>query len=173
VSPKNVKSDPVATVPSWTFLSNHAHILLLITRDPELTIREIAERVGITERAVQRILGDLEEAQYLERMRLGRRNFYKVNPNLPLRHPIEAHQEVGALIALATPPDFPSESNASLPDVVVQRGSSTVAGSELPSSPGDFYPSASDDAECFLKPAQSPTPSDESVFSSPPSSRER
>jgi DNA-binding IclR family transcriptional regulator len=90
----------VAAATGWTFLSNHAHVLLLIARDPEIKIREVAERVGITERAVQRIVADLETGHYLERQRAGRRNRYKIHPELPLRHPVEAHRDVGALIDL-------------------------------------------------------------------------
>jgi len=89
-----------AARPAWTFLTNHAHVLLLIARDPEIRLRDVADRVGITERAVQRIVADLEADRYLERERQGRRNRYKVHPNLPLRHPIEAHQRIGSLIAL-------------------------------------------------------------------------
>ncbi|MFM1824317.1 MAG: hypothetical protein RI967_2583 [Planctomycetota bacterium] len=84
----------------WTFLSNHAHVLLLLARDPELRLREAAELVGITERAVQRIVADLEEGRYLERERHGRRNHYRVHATVPLRHPIEAHRTIADLIAL-------------------------------------------------------------------------
>jgi DNA-binding IclR family transcriptional regulator len=84
----------------WTFLSNHAHVLLLIAGDPQIRLRDVADRVGITERAVQRIVADLEAARYIERQRCGRRNRYYVNPKLSLRHPVEAHQTVGALIEL-------------------------------------------------------------------------
>lgn len=84
----------------WTFLSNHAHVLLLLAKDPELRLRDAAERVGITERAVQRIVADLENGRYLQRERQGRRNRYRVNRNLPLRHPIEAHRKIASLIAL-------------------------------------------------------------------------
>jgi DNA-binding transcriptional ArsR family regulator len=86
--------------PGWTFLSNHAHVLLLISRDPEMTLRAVADHIGITERAVQRIVADLETAGYLERERSGRRNRYKIHGEMPLRHPIEAHQNVSALLAL-------------------------------------------------------------------------
>lgn len=86
--------------PGWTFLSNHAHVLLCLAQDPEMLLRDVAERVGITERAVQRIVAELEEGRYLERIRSGRRNRYKMHPELPLRHPIEAHRDVGALLAL-------------------------------------------------------------------------
>ncbi|HEX8914548.1 MAG TPA: MarR family transcriptional regulator [Humisphaera sp.] len=86
--------------PTWTFLSNHAHVLLLIAGDPASKLRDVAMRVGITERAVQRIVADLEAANYLERERVGRRNHYRVHPELPLRHPIEARTEVGALLDL-------------------------------------------------------------------------
>lgn len=95
------KQKPVMAVqPSWTFLSNHAHVLLLIAQNPEIRLRDVAEQVGITERAVQRIVADLEAGRYLERERTGRRNRYRVHPELPLRHPIEAHREVGALLSL-------------------------------------------------------------------------
>jgi hypothetical protein len=91
-------SKSAAVQPSWTFLSNHAHVLLLIARDPETKLRDVATSVGITERAVQRIVADLEAAKYLERTRAGRRNHYKIHSELPLRHPIEAHTEIGAIL---------------------------------------------------------------------------
>ena len=74
----------------WTFLTNHTHILLCLARDPELRIRDIAELVGITQRAVQRILVELEEAGALTHTREGRRNRYQVNLDCPLRHPLES-----------------------------------------------------------------------------------
>ena len=89
-----------AARPAWTFLSNHAHVLLLIARDPEIRLRDVAESVGITERAVQRIVADLEADRYLERERRGRRNRYLVHRDMPLRHPIEAHRRIGNLIEL-------------------------------------------------------------------------
>ena len=93
---------------SWTFLSNHAHVLLCIARGPDLTIRSLSDRVGITERAVQRILSDLEAAGYLHKLRTGRRNRYEVDGGRPLRHPLEAHQNIGALIDLIASPRSPS-----------------------------------------------------------------
>ena len=84
----------------WTFLSNHAHVLLLLAKEPEIRLRDVAERVGITERAVQRIVADLEQGRYSERVRTGRRNRYKVHPEMPLRHPIEAHRKIASLIHL-------------------------------------------------------------------------
>lgn len=86
--------------PGWTFLTNHAHVLLCLARDPEARLREVAAEVGVTERAVQRIVAELEEAGYLERAREGRRNHYVVRPDLPLRHPIEQHRTVASLISL-------------------------------------------------------------------------
>ncbi len=86
--------------PAWTFLTNHAHVLLCIAREPEVRMRDVAHLAGITERAVQRIVADLEEAGYLERIRQGRRNRYQVRTDLPLRHPIERHERVSSLIAL-------------------------------------------------------------------------
>ena len=91
---------PVAHKATWTFLSNHAHVLLLLADDPELVMRDIAARVGITERAVQRILGELERDGYITRSRVGRRNVYVVHEDRPLRHPIVAHRTVRELLGL-------------------------------------------------------------------------
>jgi DNA-binding MarR family transcriptional regulator len=88
----------------WTFLPNHAHVLLCLARDPEARLREVAEQVGVTERAVQRIVTELEEAGYVTRAREGRRNHYVVRPELPLRHPIEQHRTVASLIDLVHEP---------------------------------------------------------------------
>ena len=87
--------------PPWTFLSNHGHVLLCVARDPNIRVREIAQAVGITERAVHRILGELEEAGVIARRREGRRTRYEVDGDLPLRHPIEADHSVGELLRLA------------------------------------------------------------------------
>lgn len=92
------------TAPAWTFLTNHAHVLLLIAQDPEILLRDVADKVGITERAVQRIVADLEAGHYLDRERTGRRNRYRVHADLPLRHPVEAHRTVAALLALILEP---------------------------------------------------------------------
>ena len=86
----------------WTFLTNHAHVMLCIADDPDVLLREVAERVGITERAAQRIVAELEAAGYLSHQRVGRRNRYEVHPDLPLRHPLEDHLEIGALLRVLT-----------------------------------------------------------------------
>ncbi|MFC4991960.1 helix-turn-helix transcriptional regulator [Rubritalea tangerina] len=83
----------------WTFLTNHSHIILCLTKDPTLRIRDLAERVGITERAVQRILAEMVDAGALIKKREGRRNSYTVNLNFPLRHPLEAHCKLHDLLA--------------------------------------------------------------------------
>jgi DNA-binding MarR family transcriptional regulator len=88
----------------WTFLSNHAHTLLVIARDPEVRLRDVADLVGITERAVQRIVADLEAAGYLSRERTGRRNRYRLHPDMPLRHAVERHRTVAELMALVLTP---------------------------------------------------------------------
>ena len=97
----------MANGPGWTFLSNHAHVLLCIAKEPEVRLREVAHRVGITERAVQRIVADLEEGGYLSRSREGRRNRYEVHLDRPLRHSVESHREVGVLLNLILRPDQP------------------------------------------------------------------
>jgi predicted transcriptional regulator of viral defense system len=83
----------------WTFLSNHAHVLLCLARDPDARMRDVAEQVGITERAAMRIVTHLEEIGAVTRIREGRRNHYEINRNTPLRHPLVSHKTVGALIA--------------------------------------------------------------------------
>jgi DNA-binding IclR family transcriptional regulator len=83
---------------AWTFLTNHAHVLVAIARNPELRLREIAGLVGITERAAQGIVHDLAEAGYLTRERVGRRNRYEVNAELPLRHPLESGQDLTVVL---------------------------------------------------------------------------
>lgn len=104
-------SDPTGarrpTGGSWTFLSNHAHVLLCLAADPHQTLPVISQQVGITSRAVQLILTDLIEGGYVERTKIGRRNHYRVNPEGYLRHPLEAHHRVADLITAlgpATPP---------------------------------------------------------------------
>ncbi len=83
---------------TWHFLTNHSHVLLTLFRDPDLRQRDIAEKVGITEGAVQRILDDLEHEGYISRTKVGRRNRYTVNSELPLRHPLECHHNVADLL---------------------------------------------------------------------------
>ena len=82
----------------WTFLTNHAHVLICVDEDPTARTRDIAVRVGITERAVQRIVSELCEAGYLTRMREGRRNRYTVNGEKRLRHSVEDHCQVSRLL---------------------------------------------------------------------------
>ncbi|MEZ5279191.1 MAG: winged helix-turn-helix domain-containing protein [Acidimicrobiales bacterium] len=83
---------------SWTFLTNHAHVMLAIARTPDLRLREIADLVGITERTASQIIDDLEHDGYVVREREGRRNRYVVNAGHPLRHPLEQHHDIEDLI---------------------------------------------------------------------------
>jgi predicted transcriptional regulator len=90
-----------ATAPRhWTFLSNHAHVLVCLALDPHARLRDVAAEVGITERAVQGIVGDLEHAGVILRERQGRRNTYRLRLDAPLRHPLEAHRSIRALLAM-------------------------------------------------------------------------
>lgn len=88
----------------WTFFSNHSHVLFCLAREPGVRLREVAERVGITERAVQKIVADLEEAGVVIRHREGRRNRYTVQMDVPLRHAVEEHRTVGELLKLVLTP---------------------------------------------------------------------
>ncbi|GIX03401.1 MAG: hypothetical protein KatS3mg113_0407 [Planctomycetaceae bacterium] len=98
ISPEMMTTPALST--HWTFLTNHAHVLILLARDPAITLREVAARVGITERAVQRIVTDLEQQGYIKRQKVGRQNHYIIHRNLPLRHPIEAQHTIGELLTL-------------------------------------------------------------------------
>ncbi len=93
------QSIPAVPDRTWTFLTNHAHVLLCVSTGESLTARELALRVGITERSVQAILTDLTDEGYLTKSKVGRRNVYKLNPKGKLRHPLEASHTVGELIA--------------------------------------------------------------------------
>lgn len=81
--------DSLKIVNGWTFLTNHTHVLVCLLRDPETRLRDVATQVGITERAVQRIIAELEQAEVITRERDGRRNRYQINTQTPLRHPLE------------------------------------------------------------------------------------
>jgi len=97
------KADPVIEardIPRWTFLTNHAHVLAILHSNPDLVLREVALKVGITERAVHSITHDLEESGYIEKERVGRKNQYKILRQQPLRHPIESHRKIGDLLNL-------------------------------------------------------------------------
>ncbi|MEO1530048.1 MAG: winged helix-turn-helix transcriptional regulator [Planctomycetota bacterium] len=90
----------VGEQPRWTFLTNHAHVLAVLHSDPDKVLRNVAAEVGITERAVQRIIQDLEDGGFIERERVGRQNHYRVLTKKPLRHPIESHRKIGDLLKL-------------------------------------------------------------------------
>ncbi len=93
---------PAPAAPPWTFLTNHAHVLLCLAKDPGARMRDVATVVGVTERAVQRIVRELEEAGYLRREKEGRRNRYALRETMPLRHPMERHAQVSALLKIVT-----------------------------------------------------------------------
>lgn len=96
----------------WTFLTNHARVLLKLARDPDARLRDVAVAAHITERAAQAIVSDLEEAGYLTRHRVGRRNRYTIHPGGGFRHPAEAGRPIGDLLAIFAHrerPDAPSE----------------------------------------------------------------
>ena len=95
---------------NWTFLTNHAHVFLCLAGDAEIRLRDVAQKVGITERAAQRIVADLELGGYISSERIGRRNRYSIHPDCKLRHPIEEHSNVTVLLQLLeTPPSAPAK----------------------------------------------------------------
>jgi DNA-binding IclR family transcriptional regulator len=89
----------VADTPyNWTFLSNYAHVLICLADNPDVRLRDIADKVGVTERTAFRLVGELEEAGVIERAKEGRRNHYVINKKVHLRHAIEEHCTVGQLL---------------------------------------------------------------------------
>jgi uncharacterized membrane protein len=90
--------------PQWSFLTNHAQVLACIARDPGVRLREIGDSVGITERAVHRIVAELSAAGYLSRERRGRRSHYTIQTHLPLPDPLARGQKVGDLLRVLTEP---------------------------------------------------------------------
>jgi len=94
---------------NWRFLSNHSQVLLCLARDLDIRFRDIAELVGITERATQRIVGDLIRAGYVEREKVGRRNRYRLNTDVEMRHAAQAGHEIGELIQLFA--DVPADAD--------------------------------------------------------------
>lgn len=94
---------------SWTLLTNHGRVLLIIARHPDVRLRDLAVTAGVTERTAQGIVSDLERAGYLSKAKVGRRNVYTVNRRQPFRHPAESGHSVGELLGLfdgdEPPPD--------------------------------------------------------------------
>jgi DNA-binding Lrp family transcriptional regulator len=91
---------PDSESPHWTFLTNHSHVLIVLSRNPSLVLRQVALQVGLTERAVQRIIAELEAGGVIEREKVGRQNHYRIRVDQPLRHSIESHRTIGELLAL-------------------------------------------------------------------------
>ncbi len=89
----------------WTLFSNHGHVLLFLARNPEARLRDVATEVGITERAVQKIVRDLQDGGILAVTKQGRRNRYRINTRKPLRHKLESHRTVGSLVRLISEGD--------------------------------------------------------------------
>jgi DNA-binding MarR family transcriptional regulator len=114
----------------WRFVTSHTNVLLCIARNPEIRIRDVADLVGITERAAQRIIADLVEAGYVERKRVGRRNHYLVKTDLRMRHPLQQTHEIGELLDLLLDP---TESAEAPDSELTKRRSQRAASKSEPS----------------------------------------
>jgi MarR family len=120
--------------PGWTFLTNHGQVLVCIARDPGVRLRDIGERVRITERAAHRIVAELADAGYITRHRNGRRNQYTINARLPLPDTIAREQNVGQLLEIltvtpaATDPSIPREPTGDRRARVVDTNAAVVRG---------------------------------------------
>ena len=95
---------PSDKIPSWSFLTNHAQVLLCIAQDPGIRLREIGDTAGITERAAHRIVSELAAAGYISRKRNGRRNHYTIASHLPVPDPLARKQKIGHLLAILAGP---------------------------------------------------------------------
>ena len=95
-------SPPMSETTQWTFFTNHAHVMVCLARSGDRPLREVAADIGITERAVQRIVADLEEGGYLRRERVGRSNRYLLILNKALRHPLEEDHTIGEVLRILT-----------------------------------------------------------------------
>ena len=104
-SGNQTKASSKALSNGWDFLTNHAHVLLCVAKDPGIRLRDIAAAVGITERGAHKILSELVDEGYVLREKRGRRNHYKVKPELPLRHPLVHDREVGDLLKVLLRPE--------------------------------------------------------------------
>jgi predicted transcriptional regulator len=103
VSGKESEATSGGVAEGWTFLTNHSHVLICLTRDPTMRLRDVADEVGITERAVQGIVNDLEAAGCIEKFREGRRNRYEIDRGRPMRHRVERGHVVGELLDVLAP----------------------------------------------------------------------
>jgi DNA-binding IclR family transcriptional regulator len=92
------KPEPAGTSQNWTFLSNHAHVLVCIAKNPDVRLSEVAELVGVRERTVHRIVHELIDAGYISIKKVGRNNVYSVDLEKPLRHPLEAEHNIHAIV---------------------------------------------------------------------------
>ncbi len=111
--------------PTWSFLTNHARVLLCIAQDPAIRLRELGDRVGITERAAYNIVTELADGGYITRERDGRRNRYTIHPHLPLPDQLAHKQSIGDLLAILTTQDpasiDPAASSAITPSTLLER----------------------------------------------------
>ncbi|PJZ44954.1 winged helix-turn-helix transcriptional regulator [Leptospira brenneri] len=97
---KRKPQESTKKISQWTFLSNHAHVLICLSKDPEMRLKDVAQLVGITERAVQTIVKDLADAGILEKSKDGRRNQYLIQTDQKLRHPLESDHSISELLNL-------------------------------------------------------------------------
>lgn len=97
-SPPEQSGGSKKTQSRWTFLTNHSHVLILLNRNPSMVLREVASEIGITERAVQRIIADLEQGGFIKREKVGRQNHYRILSEEHLRHPVEQHCTIGDVL---------------------------------------------------------------------------
>lgn len=153
----------------WTLFSNHGHVLVVLSRDPDARLRDVAQVVGITERAVQKIVRDLQDGGLVSVTKQGRRNRYRLHPNQPLRHTLEAHCTTGELLDMVNrhAPGFGGEEDAATPTVAAAEARTSGEGethsprrSTTPARPERAGPQAPDaeTGKTPARPRRSPAP---------------
>lgn len=120
----------------WTLFSNHGHVLLYLAGEPDARLRDVAEAVGITERAVQKIVRDLQDGGAISVTKRGRRNRYRINGRKPLRHELESHRSIGSLVKWMKKPAETSKPSAPAPP----PSPKTVAPEVAPETPPVAHP---------------------------------
>lgn len=147
----------------WTLFSNHGHVLVVLSRDPDARLRDVAQVVGITERAVQKIVRDLQDGGLVSVTKQGRRNRYRLHPNQPLRHTLEAHCTTGELLEMVNrrAPGYGPEAEPDEPPAPTPRAAPTPGPARPDPEPAPTIEPVESPPEAPVDDRRSPSESDD------------
>ena len=148
----------------WTFFSNYGHVLVCLARDREMRLRDVAVEVGITERAVQKIVRDMQDAGFITVSKQGRCNRYQINRRKALRHGLESQVTVGKLLALVGKPASPAKERVSPEEEIVSEAEPVPAAPTPKPAPTAVEKPIKPDEEVEMKPAPAGTREQGSLF---------